>query len=233
MRNLTSLASLSLLALTTAACEGWNHVETGERGLLEFTPSDCGRENCDLDVPLAIGGATEVRVEAVDDHELGDLTLISSDPYVVDVFLVEDGFYSQDWLIVGYDVGRADIVAIDAYGFEVDYIIVDVRAATSIYLEREAGAADGPTADEAFDEIWTIAAGTRVEFQARPFRAYEGELMGRLEYFVEIDDALARALDPRADLVAGELAFVAPLGDHSITFFAPDGTRLDILFRVQ
>ena len=68
MRNHRFLSFALLVPLLgLAACEGWNYVETGERGKLSFTPDECGRASgCDLDDAFAIGGSALVRLDAVD-----------------------------------------------------------------------------------------------------------------------------------------------------------------------
>jgi hypothetical protein len=235
MRNNRLLQLVSLVPLlTSAACTGWNSVETGARGALTFTPDECGRDNCDLYDTLAVGGSSLVRIEAVDDNRgVGGLTLISANPAIVDVYFVDQGAFSSDWEIVGNNAGWADLIVIDPYGYEVDHITIEVGWVDYLELDHGRGNAVGPTQDvPGFDEIWYVNAYETVSFDANPVRI-GGYLMGRLSYGVVIDEALANALDADARLQEGHLSFAAPAGEYAVDFMAPDGATLYVLFVVQ
>lgn len=220
--------------LTLAACSGWNSVETGERGALTFTPDECGRDGCDLDDPIVVGGSTIVTLESADSrYSVVGLTLISSDPYVLDVYPVYLGSSWSEWRVDGVGPGRADLIAIDEYGYEIDYIGVDVRFADYIYLEHTRGSAVGPSFDrQGFDEVWTVNAGRDVAFDVTPMLGGR-DLMGQLAYAVEIDEVLFASSDPGARLDLGHVSFNAPAGEYAVFFTAPDGMTLSVLFVVQ
>ena len=71
------------------------------------------------------------------------LTLISSDPYVLEVYPVYQGSTFSEWRVDGVGPGRADLIAIDGYGYEIDYTGVEVRFADYVYLNHTRGSAVG------------------------------------------------------------------------------------------
>lgn len=228
--SLRWLASL-LPVLSLSACEGWNHVETGAYGVLTFTPNDCGRAaGCDLDVPIVVGGRAQLDLDTVDDHaDVEGITLIASAPWVLDVVPRTTGALWSEWDLIGTDAGWTDLIAIDKFGYEVDYVTVEVRRPEALALEPAYGDAVGPTSDrEGYAEVWTVNAGAEVAFDVRPWRGAR-ELMGRVEYDVVIDELLLAALTPDARLVEGYLAFRIAAGEYPVRFVAPDGTVLDVL----
>ncbi len=230
MRNerLSWFASVLPLALL-AAC---NTITTGDNGVLTFTPDDCGKSSCSLDEELVIGGSTVVTLDDAGEGDVDDLTLISSDPYVLRVELVERGAFDSEWRVTGTGAGSAEIIAIDAYGYEIDYTEVEVRRADKLALDREGGNAVGPSVRVNFDEVWTVNAGEDVSLHASPYRN-GWKLMGRVSYDVSIDEILFDGLSPGARVELGELRFNVPYGEYPVTFRAPDGTAVDVLIVAQ
>jgi hypothetical protein len=228
----TRLLIPCLLALpAVAACDGWNHVETGAYGQIEFTPDACGRSTCDLADALAVGGQALVSFDAVDDaFAVDDLVLISSNPGVVDVFLQPDGF-DPTYRFIARRPGRASLLVIDRHGYEVDYTTVDVNVAARLAVRHQSGEARGPFASaDDIDERWVVPVGQRAAFEIIAVDRYGEQLMGELRYQVEIDQPLFDAMAPDAALDAGSLRFSAPAGAHTVDFTAPDGSCLRVGF---
>jgi hypothetical protein len=228
MRKLGLLVTL-LPVLAISACDGWNSVEHGRYDVLTFTPDDCARSSCDLDDSIVVGGTFTVKLEAVNGGNIDGLTLISSDPWVMDVYPLDWGAYSADFEVIGTGQGWADLIAIDRYGYEVDYITIRVQHADHLYLDMAGGNADLAAESVPGGEVWNVTAGERVVFDVEASSG-SWEMMGRLGFDVVIDELLLAAMDVDARLNEGHLSFLAPAGTHDVAFVAPDGTRLDVRF---
>ena len=216
---------LLLLALpfaSFAACT-WNEVEDGRLGRLEMTPSECGQPGCDLDDGIAVGGTLDLSLRAKDNVDISDLRLVSSAPWIVDVVATESFGLEPRFRIAGNNPGRADLIAIDRYGYEVDYLPVEVAAISAF----DVGAiADGMTESTVpgLGPVFEVVAGTEVTLQI------DGTSRGRIltgdvQLEVALDAALALAMLPGSDPARGELHFRAPGGAHDLTVTAPGGAR--------
>jgi hypothetical protein len=234
MLNRLPLIVTTVSLLSAAACD-WNQVEHGRYDVLTFTPDDCGREGCDLDDEIAVGGALTVQIEAVDgDDDVFGLTLISSDPYVIDVYPIYEGSFWSEYEVIAYGAGWADLIAIDGAGYEVDYVTVYVAHPDTLFLHDRVGNAGwADRSRPEADETWTVRAGELVSLEARP--AYDGfEMMGRMTFDVEIDESLLVTLDPASRLTEGRLDFRPTAGTHDVRFVSTmDGTTLDARFIAQ
>jgi hypothetical protein len=232
-RLLSSFALLPLLVL--AACDGWNYVETGERGKLTFTPDECGRASgCDLDDAFVVGGAVTVSLDSVDSAaDVHNVTLISSNFDVVDVWLEDDGDHDSKWRVNALRAGYAELIAIDQYGYEIDWVEIEVRRADRLELDLVNGEAVGATsARPGYDEVWTIAAGQRVTFEAAARRS-NTSLMGEVTYDVVIDEVLLASQNVGADITHGRLDFDVPAGEYGLELRGADGMLLRVLFIAQ
>jgi hypothetical protein len=224
MRNLRLLVIL-LPVLALSACAGWNSVEHGHRDVLTFTPEDCGRSSCDLDDPIVVGGKVTVRLDAVDNSSVFGLTLISSDPYIMDVYPTDS--FGEEYEIVGYNHGWANLIAIDGAGREVDAITIRIDPADHLYLDAVRG--DAELVSSTPREIWNVTAGQPVAFDVEA-SAGSWQMMGRLALDVYLDQTLLDAMDADARLTDGHLSFIAPAGTHDVRFVGLDGTALDVRF---
>ncbi len=219
------LLLLALPLASLAACN-WNEVEDGRLGLLEMTPSECGQPGCDLDDGIAVGGTLDVSLRGKDGASASDLRLISSAPWIVDVIATEDTGLEPRFRIAGNAAGLADLIAIDRYGYEVDYLPVEVATIAGFEV---AAVADGMQMSTVpgLGELIEVTAGTEVELDV------EGTSRGRVltgdvQLLVELDAALAAAMLPGSDPARGELHFRAPAGSHDVVFTAPGGARTQV-----
>ena len=215
-----------LSALGLSACNGWNSVEHGEYDVLTFTPDDCGRASCDLDDPIAVGGTFRVTLDAVDNGSVFGLTLISSNPYIMDVRPIDS--FSEEYEVYGNGAGWADLIAIDGAGYEIDYITIRVAHPQRLSLDPTSGRAEraGITAGR---EVWRLTAGELVTFDVEASSSGV-EMMGRLVLDVYLDQLFLDAMTADARLTEGHLSFQVPAGTYDITFIAPSGMALDLRF---
>jgi hypothetical protein len=231
MRNrlLPLLASLPLSLL--AACE-WNEVEQGRYGQLELTPSDCGKSYCDLDDGIATGGDLAITLRGKDGASAYGLTLISSAPWIVDVVAIEDDGSEPRFRVLGTGAGRADLIAIDSAGYEVDYLPVEVATVGDLEVSL---VGDGAASLNVvgYDSAFEIKAGTTVDLDV--IGTSRGrDLTGDFEYAVFLDAELSAALQAGSDLGAGKLRLnVAAPGDYELYFVAPGGASEKIRLIVR
>jgi hypothetical protein len=225
MPRLASLASARLSSvllatasiLTAAAC---SEVEEGRYGIVDFVPQDCGNAYCTFDDDLAIGATTDVWLSGNDGQYVDDLEIVSSNPFVVDV-VGRDGGAPARFTIEGTGTGRADLIAIDRYGDEVDYISIDVAPVRNVDFWVTGGDVRGP------DDIvvggvivprYAVAAGTRVEIVAHP----DG-MLGEMSYDVVLPSAIRDRLDGDSNLGRGKVVVSPPAGEHELRFRTEDG----------
>lgn len=228
-RLLPLLASLPLSLL--AACE-WNEVEQGRYGRLELVPSDCGQAYCDLDDGIATGGDLAITVRGKDGASAYGLELISSAPWVVDVVAIEDDGFEPRFRVLGTGAGRADLIAIDRDGYEVDYLPVEVATVADLEVSL-VGDGAASLIMVGYDSAFEIKAGTTVGLDV--IGTSRGrDLTGDFEYAVFLDAELSAALQDGSDLGAGKLRLsVAAPGDHELFFVAPGGATEKIRLVVR
>lgn len=215
---------LALPFASLAACN-WNEVETGRLGRIELTPSNCGQPGCDLDEGIAVGGGLDLSLEAKDGRDVSDLRLVSSAPWVVEVRSAGLSGLEPTFRLLGTGAGLADLIVIDRYGYEVDYLPVEVATIADFDVTV---VADGM--------VESLSSGTRTfEVNAGTAMTVKVDgtsrgrvLMGDVQLRTELDAAIATSLAPSSDPARGELAFTAPLGTHDVAFTAPGGSRLQL-----
>lgn len=233
MPNSPRLASLSLLALATlpltAAC---NEVETGENGVVEFIPDECGATFCDLDDGLAVDATTEVYLDGVGDNYVDDLTVESSAPWIAQVIAI-DGGLTPRVTIAGNAEGEADLLAIDRNGYVVDFITIEVKFPDALSVDVEGANVNGPnyTADPDIDDLYFVAAGTSLDIDVTAL-ADGSPLMGQLSYGVQLDSDLAFAVDAGDAVDDGHFRLTAPAGEHDLVIMTSTAWRT-IRFSVQ
>lgn len=229
MRSLQHPALASLLfalPLASLAACNWNEVEDGRLGRLEMTPSDCGQPGCDLDDGIAVGGSLDVSLRGKEGVDATGLRLISSAPWIVSV-IDGDVFGSEpSFRIAGANPGVAELVAIDAYGYEVDYLPVEVAAIADFDVTAIADGLAMSTAP-GIGRVLTVQTGTEVTVELDG-TSRGRVLTGDVQLLSELDAALASAMMPGSDPARGELHFRAPSGTHDMAFTAPGGAHMII-----
>jgi hypothetical protein len=215
-----------LLALVAAAA--CNVTTTGDRGVVTFTPDDCGMAFCSLDQELAAGASIELELGSTRDESLRGLALVSEDPRVAVVFPMPLG----RWHVVGTGSGVVHLRVVDRAGIYVDGTDLLVERPRRLALRRLLGSAFTRHVAPG-EEIWVAPAARELAFRVRPFDAFGGELMGKLSLETEIESDLFDALDPASRLPEGELSFrpMAP-GDYWLTVSLPT-VALDVSFEVR
>ncbi len=225
MRNYQLPLLLALPFASLAACN-WNDVEQGRLGRVEMIPSSCGQPGCDLDDGIAVGGALELEVRAKDGLDASDLGLVSSAPWIVDVVRLDSFGGSPSFALRGIGAGRADLIAIDRYGYEVDYLPVEVAAIAGFEISASATGLTELTLP-GLGGVFEVTEGTDVDL--RIVGTSRGrELTGEVQLTVALDAALATAMLPGADPGRGELRFRAPSGSHDVQVIAPGGARTQL-----
>ena len=230
----TSLRLVSLLAVlplsTLVACD-WNEVETGRNGRVNLTPDDCGRLGCDLDDGIAVGGALTIRLSGTEGRSAEDLRLVSSAPWVIDVTSSDTWGSEPEFRMLGTGAGRADLIVIDRAGYEIDYLPVEVATITELDLDAQA---DGlaPMTAIGFDTAFQAPTGADLELEVSG-RAFGNELLGEMQYLVELDQAIAGAMRSDSDVARGHLHLTVPAGDHALRITAPGGETQRVLLRGQ
>src|SRR5688500_15266002 len=140
--RLASFLAVSSFALL-AAC---NEVETGEYGLIDFVPDDCGQAFCDFDDRLAVDATTDVRLSGTDEHDADGLFIRTSSPWVAEVIAEDPDTAFPRVTLVGNAPGEVDLLAIDSWGYVVDYITIEVAAPDAIGVDVIGSTVDGPHA---------------------------------------------------------------------------------------
>ena len=216
-----------------AAC---NEVTTGEYGALTFTPDSCGQSGCSLDNRLIAGASVNVTLDdATHPHEnvdLSDLTLITDEPGVVRVEMVERSAFNSEWKVSGVNPGLAHLIAIDRGGYEIDRTDIQVGRIDRFQVVNGAPTSVRTADRPGFDQVWTVRAGALADLKIEPF---DDGIMGRFKFHVDIDEALFAAMSPTQakDLENGHLVFNVPAGEYDATFTASDGTTFDLLVIAQ
>ena len=215
---------LLLLALpfaSLAACT-WNEVEDGRLGRLEMIPSECGQPGCDLDDGIAVGGSLDLSLRGKDGFDASDLRLVSSAPWIVDIIASETFGSEPSFRIVGNNAGDADLIAVDRYGYEVDYLPVEVAAIAGFDV---AAIGDGLTMTAVVGaQLLEVTTGTEVTLDVDG-TARGRVLTGDVLLLTQLDGPLATALLPDSDAGRGQLHFRAPSGTNDVRFTAPGGAR--------
>ena len=213
-------ALLLALPLTTAVACDWNEVETGRNGLVELVPSECGRPGCDLDDGVAVGGALTITLQGVDGRDADDLRLVSSAPWIVDVIASDWSGFDPEFRIAGNGAGVADLIAIDSWGYEVDYLPIEVAAISDLAIEANVDEVSVIGVDVAY----AAAVGSELRLDTVG-RSRGRELTGDVQYLAEIDQAIALAMLPDSDASRGRIRLTVPAGEHDIRLTAPGGAR--------
>jgi hypothetical protein len=218
--HLSALSALLALPLASLAACNWNEVEQGRLGVVELTPSDCGQPGCDLDDGVAVGGSLEITLAGQDGVDVSDLRLISSAPWILEVTEEQWGLEPR-FRVLGRGAGLADLIAIDRYGYEVDYLPVEVATISAFEV---VAIADGMTMSTVpgLGRLIEVPAGTELELEVDG-TSRGRVLTGDVQLLVEIDGAIAAAMMPGSDPARGELRFRAPSGTHDLVFRAPGG----------
>ena len=224
LRLATVLATLPFASL--AACT-WNEVETGRNGLVQLTPDDCGRLGCDLDDGVAVGGALTIRLSGTDGRSAADLDLVSSAPWVIDVRSADRFGAEPEFRVLGTGAGRADLIVIDRAGYEIDYLPIEVATINDLGIDATAAGMTELTVVGA-DRAFQAPTGAEVELDVAG-RAFGHELIGDVQYLVELDAAIATAMHADADVARGHMRLTMPAGDHAIRVTAPGGASARVL----
>jgi hypothetical protein len=212
---------LALPFASLAACN-WNEVEQGRLGKVEMTPSNCGQPGCDLDDGIAVGGALDLEVRGKGGLDVSDLRLVSSAPWIVDVVTTDD-FGTPSFSLRGNAPGLADLIAIDRWGYEVDYLPVEVAAIADFEVSA---VADGMIESSlpGLGRVFEVNADTDVRLDVAGTSRGRA-LTGEVQLLVTLDAALAVAMLPGSDPARGELHFRAPAGAHDVAIVAPGGAH--------
>lgn len=233
MRSMVLGLGLVVPLAMLAAC---NEVTTGQYGALTFTPDSCGESGCSLDERLIAGASVNVTLDdASHPHEnvdLSDLTLITDNPNVVRVEVVERSGFNSEWKVTGVNPGSAHLIAIDLGGFEIDRTDIQVGRIDRFQV-RNAAATSVRTADRpGFDQVWTVRAGASADLTVEPF---DDGIMGRFKFHVDIDEAMFATMSPDQvkALEDGRMVFNVPAGEYTVTFTASDGSTFDLLVIAQ
>jgi hypothetical protein len=207
------LATASLL--TVAAC---SEVEEGRYGIVDFVPDDCGDVYCSFDDDLAIGATTDVYLSGNDGQYVDDLELVSSNPSVFEV-VGRDGGSTPRFTILGRGRGRADLIAVDRRGDEVDYMSLDVSPVDEVeFLVDGVRVVDDVVYEGRRVPRRSVTAGTTIVLVVRPI-----DRLGDLDHDVALPPALAGRLDPDSDIDDGKVVLAPPAGEHVLLFSTGDG----------
>jgi hypothetical protein len=232
MRSMVLGLGLVVPLAMLAAC---NEVTTGEYGALTFTPDHCGPQGCSLDDQLILGATVNVTLDdAADPHagaDLAGLTLITDEPGIVGVQVVEASSFHSEWKVTGRAPGVAHLIAIDEHGYEIDRTDISVGVIRSFEIDNtSSGAVRG--ADRAgYDQVWNVAQNGTGDFR---LNVADVGKMGRLQYHVDIDEALLDHVVAKNELEDGRLVFQnLPTGEYDAIFSAPDGSSFAILIVQQ
>jgi len=221
----TSLRLSSFLAVCSFALLGaCNEVETGNYGLVEFVPDECGQAFCDLDDRLAVDGTTDVYINGTDGHAVDDLYIRTSSPWIAEVVDEDTSTLSPRVTLIGNSPGTVDLLAIDGWGTVVDYVTIEVAAPDAIEVDVLGSAVDGPHAAVDTDDLYFVTAGTELDIDARAL--YDGaHLLGNMQYTVVIDADIALNVREGDALSDGTFRFTAPSGEHDLVFATPSASR--------
>jgi hypothetical protein len=218
MRNSLRLASLVLVAGAAAAC---NQSQTGRNGKVSFTPSDCGAPLvCTFSDRLAVGGVVGVDLSGSKASiNASGLHLASSAPWIFDVQGTSPSGHAR---LIGLSEGSAQLLALDATGRTVDYIDVAVAQIDDLSIDVYGEGVQGPDAVEGADAGYRIAAGSSVNVKVTP-RSTGLNVMGDVQYDVQLSEGLARSTTWTSDPSSGEIDFNAEPGVEELYVAAPGG----------
>jgi hypothetical protein len=220
MKHLASL--LPLPALLLAAC---NEVETGRYGLVEFVPDDCGMAFCDLDDRLAVDATTDVYINGAGGQSVDDLFIRTSAPWIAEVIDERDDGLSPRVTIAGNAPGPVDLLAVDRWGYVVDYVSFEVAATDQLLVDVWGSSVDGPHLATDADDLYFIGANTEIEIDVSAM--LDGsELMGKKSYSVVIDADLVLGLESGDDLADGHFRVRVPAGEHDLYVATGSAYRL-------
>ncbi|HVV84640.1 MAG TPA: hypothetical protein VHE35_16355, partial [Kofleriaceae bacterium] len=184
MRNRQLPLLLAIPLVSLAACN-WNEVENGRLGKVQLTPSNCGLPGCDLDDGIAVGGTFDLTMSGTAGVDVSDLQLVSSAPWIVDV-ISSDGLAGEPtFRIAGNGAGLADLVAIDRYGYEVDYLPVEVADIAAFDVITTADGMAQSTVP-GIGEVIEVRGGTQVTLDVEGTSRGRA-LLGDVQYLVELD----------------------------------------------
>jgi len=218
MRNSTRLL-LSVLSLSVPLLGGaCNVTARGDRGIVGFTPDECGMLICSLGNDLAAGASIEVSLSAP------GLTLRSDDESVA---IVNPAPFDR-FEVIAVGSGSTSLVAYD-HGNRLDRTKLSVAqpARYGVIIGSD-GVLDRGRSDDAH-ETWVVPAQKRISFDVRPFDSFGGELMGKLNLETAIDQDLYDSLGSPASLPEGLISLSMTPGEHGMSVSA-HGVSLDILF---
>lgn len=218
--------------LAALAAPGCNTSTEGANGNIVFTPMNCGRLGCDFDDSIGVGGRLEVTIEGTEGVSTAGVTLDVDDPAVLSVTSIPDVGGRPAWELQGEGAGVAEILAIDADGFELDFLQVGVQELSGLAMTNVLGDAVGPDTDLDFDEVWTVNADEAVSFQVTPLIGDGVPTMGVYTYTATIDAGMEVGLLDD-DLSQGYLYFNVPEGDYVVSFEDDYGNFLDVLIVAQ
>jgi hypothetical protein len=229
LHRFVSASLLSLPLLFTVAC---NEVETGEMGLVEFVPDDCGQGSCDLDDGLAVGATTDIYLNAARGGDVDDLHIETSDPWIAEV-IADEGGVSPRSVIGGNEEGLVDILAVDAWGNAIDWVTIEVLAADELEVDvqsLDSAPLDGPHPADGVDDLYFAQTGALVEIDTRAL-AFGSPLMGRIQYQVVTDIDMAAGIGDQ-DVGDGQFEIRLPPGEHDL-FLSNATTWRTLHFSVQ
>lgn len=219
-RPITGMIRIALV-LALAGCD---QTLLGERGLLEFTPDDCGARSCDLrddiatDATLAIVLRTHNRRHSAPDTA----TLESGEPGALEV-TGETGLFNPRFRLRSHGPGHVQLVAVarDNGVERIDLIDVEVVATDGIALDVS-GAGEAEPLDDTTVRYRVPALG-RIHIGARP-TAGGRELTGVVSYTCAFTPGLATA----PGCTTGSIDIHPPTGTHRITLELPGRVRRTI-----
>jgi len=219
--RLSSFLATASLAALLGAC---NEVETGEYGLVEFVPDDCGQAFCDLDDRLAVDATTDIYIEGTDDRPVDDLIIRTSSPWIAEVIDEDNDGLSPRITLIGNAPGALDLMAIDPWGYVVDYVTIQVAAPDAVEVDVIGVDVDGPHLAADTDDLYFVRAGTEIDVDARVL--FDGNLLtGKMAYSVVIDADLAVNVRAGDDLSDGHFRLTAPTGEHDLLIATASATR--------
>ncbi len=229
MRTKISSFALTVVCLVVA-CGGGS---TGDEGLIQFTPLDCGRTGCSFDSAIAVGGRLSLHLFAAEGASTIGLDMRTSDAGVLSAEGVPDVGGRSTWELTAVAAGSVDLEAIepgegDGEDKVVDRLTVTVTAVARVGLENFIGDAVGPGAPGGgFDEVWTVNAAAPVSFRISVFDGADAPAMGLFDYTVTLDPELQDNLIDR-DTSKGRLYVSPPAGSWSAEWVGGGST-----FRAQ
>ena len=208
---------VTVMLLATAACDTST---PGSSGVLDFSPTDCGRIGCSFENPIAVGSIFSLQLAG--DANIRSLEIRSDDPRIFGVTVVPDVAGRPTWDISAIAVGETTLEAIEVRESQdgtdeitvVDRLAISVSEVSTLKLSHFLGVATGPTPADGVDESWTVEADQPVSFRVTPFDESDAPMLGRFEYTVVLDDEIRLGLIDQ-ELDEGRLYVRVPLGRWS------------------